>query len=546
MPSQPDYLSAPVFSFTSDLDWAPEEAIAETLALFDEYDVPLTPFVTHDSGAIRLQFDSPGQRSRVGIHPNFFPQSTHGVNETDVLDTACALWPDAKGFRSHGFVDYSNLTFALRDRGFQWDSNLALFLQERLVPLEHISGLVRFPVFWEDSVHIHKRLALDLGEIVRLVATPGLKVINVHPIHVALNTFSPEHYAESRNLAVEDARFDGVGIRTLLTDLLSFVRERSLRTAYLHDLFLEHDAVRDDRRALRNRAWARPEHSQPQAVVSGGAMESYRAAQTDARAAMLRAEYDRRDGGAVYTTSRDFNLRELEGGFISEHLGEGRVLDIGCGNGYTLISLARRLQAEMVGVDFSASMIEGARALAELSPSELKGTLTFQQGDVRALPFQDGSFDFAISERCLLNLPSREDQWQTIREIHRVLVDGGVYLMVEGTEDGLRRLNDARQAVGLEPIPSVSDSNFSSLKFDEDELREFLGDLFTVAEVRYFGAYYLISRVLHPLLALPNSPSFAASINSKAREIEQVVRDCGKLGHVAGYKLVARKAPGAT
>ena len=542
MPSQPDYLTAPVFSFTSDLDWAPEEAIAETLALFDRYDVPLTPFVTHDSAAITLRFASPDQRSRVGVHPNFSPQSTHGVNELEVLDSVCALWPDAKGFRSHGFVDNSNLTLALRDRGFQWDSNLALFLQERLVPLEHISGLVRFPVFWEDSVHIHKRLGFDFDEIARLVVTPGLKVINVHPIHVALNTFSPDHYAESRALALEDARFDGVGIRTLLTDLLNFIRERSFRTAYLHDLFLEHDAVQDDRRALRSRAWARPGRSQPEAVASGGAIESYREAQTAKRAAMLRAEYDRRDGHATYATSRDFNLRELEIDFISEHLEEGRVLDVGCGNGYTLISLARRRHAEMIGVDFSASMIEGARALAASSASELKATLTFQESDVRALPFQDDSFDFVISERCLLNLPSRDDQWQTIREIHRVLVDGGVYLMVEGTEDGLRRLNDARQAVGLEPIPSVSDSNFSSLKFDEDELGEFLADLFTVAEVRYFGAYYLISRVLHPLLALPGSPSFSASINRRAREIEQVVRDCGKLGHVAGYKLVARKA----
>jgi SAM-dependent methyltransferase len=533
------YLSEPVFAFTCDLDWAPEEATAELLALLDEYSVPLTPFVTHHSPSVQRRFDSPDFRPRVGLHPNFFIQSTHGVNETEVLDTACSIWPEAKGFRAHGFFDNANLTLAVRDRGFQWDSNLLLLLQEGLVPLAHFSGLVRFPVFWDDFVHVHKRLPFDLSETAPLFTTPGLKVINTHPLLVALNTPSPEHYARSKGGSLEHGRFDGAGVGTLLRQLLDFVQDRSFRTAYLQDLFVEYDESDEAGQRLRQMPWQwTPDFEPPR---QRGRAEAYKAASDDEKLAIMQAEFDSRDPCDVCATSADVNLRELGIRFVSEHLGEGRVLELGCGNGHVLISLARTMKADMVGMDLSAAMVAGARALARQAGSGVKGTLHFQQGDVRSLPFDSDSFDYVISQGCIVTLPTREDQWKTIREVHRVLTNGGVYIMIEGTEDGSRRLNRCRQAVGLPPFPSVTDANFSSLKFEEEELRRFLADLFVTEDVRYFGAYYLISKVLHPLLAHPQPPSFPASINGKAREIDQVLTDCGQVGTLVGCKLVAQK-----
>ena len=264
----PDYAAEPVFAFTTDLEWASEEAIADTFGLFDDYGVPLTPFVTHDSNAVREHFASPDLRPRVGIHPNFLPQSTHGGNEADVLDTASGLWPEARGFRSHGFFDNAHLTLALRQRGFHWDSNLPLFLQDQLVPLAHFSGLVRFPVFWDDYIHVHKGLPFDLREICSLFATPGLKVINVHPLHLALNTASPEQYRRSKSLPLNATRFEGSGLRTLLTQLLDFVRERSFPTEYLDDLFLDYDRSDGLARALQKRPWEQPRPSETQVTTS--------------------------------------------------------------------------------------------------------------------------------------------------------------------------------------------------------------------------------------------------------------------------------------
>lgn len=38
-----------MIAFTSDIDWAPEEVILDTIGLFEEYDVKCTFFSTHHS-----------------------------------------------------------------------------------------------------------------------------------------------------------------------------------------------------------------------------------------------------------------------------------------------------------------------------------------------------------------------------------------------------------------------------------------------------------------------------------------------------------------
>ena len=41
----------------------------------------------------------------------------------------------------------------LAARGVKYDSNVCLYLQPDLAPLHHWTGIVRFPVFWEDDIH---------------------------------------------------------------------------------------------------------------------------------------------------------------------------------------------------------------------------------------------------------------------------------------------------------------------------------------------------------------------------------------------------------
>jgi SAM-dependent methyltransferase len=68
-----------------------------------------------------------------------------------------------------------------------------------------------------------------------------------------------------------------------------------------------------------------------------------------------------------------------------------RVLDVGTGTGIAAFALAARFSsAEIVGVDFSADMVDEAK---RKTPSELEPRVRFEVADADKLPFADASFD---------------------------------------------------------------------------------------------------------------------------------------------------------
>jgi SAM-dependent methyltransferase len=71
-----------------------------------------------------------------------------------------------------------------------------------------------------------------------------------------------------------------------------------------------------------------------------------------------------------------------------------RVLDLGSGTGSAALVVARRWpEAEVVGVDVSAGMVEHAQAAL---PGELAGRVRYEVADAAALPFPDASFDLVV------------------------------------------------------------------------------------------------------------------------------------------------------
>jgi SAM-dependent methyltransferase len=93
------------------------------------------------------------------------------------------------------------------------------------------------------------------------------------------------------------------------------------------------------------------------------------------------------------------------------------VVELGCGTGYVSAWLARR-GARPVGVDLSAEQLATARALQE----ELGPTFPLHQGNAEELPFDDASFDLAVSEYGAVTWC---DPYRWIPEAARVLRPGG-------------------------------------------------------------------------------------------------------------------------
>jgi SAM-dependent methyltransferase len=126
-----------------------------------------------------------------------------------------------------------------------------------------------------------------------------------------------------------------------------------------------------------------------------------------------------------------------------------------------------------------------------------------------------------LTERFLLNLPSREAQLRVIRECHRALKPGGRLLMCEASAEGFETLNRLREACGLEAIPETGVDNVSAIRFREREIEEHVRQVgFHASEKRGFSQYFITSRVLHPLLVKPLPPRFDSPINRLARDIQ--------------------------
>lgn len=238
------------------------------------------------------------------------------------------------------------------------------------------------------------------------------------------------------------------------------------------------------------------------------------------------------------TTASDYQLRELEIDTGSEYIKDGdKVLDVGCGLGYAVIQYATRFKAEVWGLDYAANMVKVAQDLIKKNNPELKGTAQFKEGSVAELPFEDNTFDVVTSSRCLMALLDWEMQKQALKDIHRVLKPGGKLVLMEGTFDGLERLNNARVKFDLDPIAADGKDRLFTLKFHEKELLDFCSSIYDLKATKRFGMYYFLARIVQPLLVAPEKPSYDHKINEVARKISKFFPDFEGLGHLVAFVL---------
>jgi ubiquinone/menaquinone biosynthesis C-methylase UbiE len=521
-------LNMPVFSMTADVDWASEYCIQDFLDLVKAFDIKPTVYGTHRSEVLDRAYRAGD--IEVGVHPNFLPGSTHGEDVKSVIDHVFRLFPNARSFRSHCFYDTSPMAAEMKRRGIHYDSNLCLYQQHNLVPLRHSSGILRFPVFWEDDTHWNTTDGdWELDHFLERFLTPGLKVLNFHPFNVAANTPNAETYYRTKKHIttfgpddVAALRKSGPGTRTFLLALLERLKKRGFHFHTLGELYevfsRELEQEKKDPSAGRMNKATQSEY------------EWYWKASNEERQQYLKTQFNLRNPCDPYATSRDTHMRELEIEAILQNLPRtGPILDLGCGNGYTLVSLARKLEARsMLGVDFAEALVAGAKKLVEDNQQQLRSTPQFISADVLEYVSMapDNSFHCVITQRFLQNMPDTHTQCCVLKHIFRILSAGGRLLMFEGSADGFEALNDLRSAMGLARVPPTSADNVSALRFRDADIETLLAQElgFRMVDKKGMSTYFVISRVLHPLLVAPLQPRFDASLNKLARDIQKHLR----------------------
>lgn len=236
---------------TLDVDWAPDFAIDLAAEELLRNRVRATWFVTHDSPAIQRLRSYP-ELFELGIHPNFLSGSSHGATPREVLSHCLELVPEAVSARTHCLFQSTPLLCEMIDSTpIRLDGSLYLPHAASISPVPYEWNgrrMLRVPHFWEDDFEMAR--ARPNWRVESLLANgDGLKVFDFHPIHVYLNSRTPDAYNRVKGTAsqlpeVTEANAAphvqaGAGARTVFMDLVAHqANSESLRMIDLEQRWL--------------------------------------------------------------------------------------------------------------------------------------------------------------------------------------------------------------------------------------------------------------------------------------------------------------------
>ncbi|HBG27361.1 MAG: hypothetical protein A2Y10_18840 [Planctomycetes bacterium GWF2_41_51] len=211
----------------------------------------------------------------------------------------------------------------------------------------------------------------------------------------------------------------------------------------------------------------------------------------------IRKFWDERAGFGGVSGTNDYLLKNLELDVLRKRIPDkSKILDVGCGNGETLITLVKEKNCSGVGIDFSPKMVELAKGNAV--KAGLQENLQFVEGALEQIPGEIGLFDSIITERSLINLDSEEKQYKAFLGIMSHLKTKGRYYMIESCIEGLERTNELRISLGLEAMAPP----WHNLFFKEGIVAKWADDKYVLEEVFPFSStYHFLSRVVYAKIA---------------------------------------------
>jgi ubiquinone/menaquinone biosynthesis C-methylase UbiE len=143
----------------------------------------------------------------------------------------------------------------------------------------------------------------------------------------------------------------------------------------------------------------------------------------------LAAEYDERIYGpdsSFIPDAKEQVFVETEMEFLLSRVsGQDNVLELGCGTGRITTPIARKVKS-VTAVDISPAVLQVA--LQKAQDMGIAHKITFQQGNLISLPFDNSAFSVVVCALALMHIP-RQYRSKAFREMSRVLAPNGRVLI---------------------------------------------------------------------------------------------------------------------
>jgi hypothetical protein len=141
--------------------------------------------------------------------------------------------PQSRGVRTHSCVFSHMVGLSLHQMGFEYVSQANNMFDAGLRPFRHPWGVWELPIYYMDNMDFWmtsnwpdlQHSTFSRRVIETALHSDGLYVFDFHPIHIALNTRTPEDYQRvkpgivSSGASPFDFVFDGRGTRTFFEEL---------------------------------------------------------------------------------------------------------------------------------------------------------------------------------------------------------------------------------------------------------------------------------------------------------------------------------------
>ena len=219
-----------------------------------------------------------------------------------------------------------------------------------------------------------------------------------------------------------------------------------------------------------------------------------------------------RAGKKILKCTNDINLETNEIGiFLSIIKNKKNILDIGCGDGELLRNLEKKNKCNCYGIDFSQNLIKIARKKSK--------NINYYCIDMNKIKDEFKvkiKFDYIITKRSIQNLTSWKDQKKFINQLKFFSNPKTKILLMESSNNGLRKINDMRNKLKLKKIIKP----WHNLYFEDSRLKKTKFNGIKLVNIKeLFSTYYFTSRVLNA--AINPKPSYNDLLNLTGWKLPQ-------------------------